>query len=233
MGHYDAVAATIAARVEQVADLSRYVLDAGSGTGHHLARLTARLPGSVIGLGLDISKAAVQRAAQRWPTTAFAVADLWTEWPLHDVAADLVISIFAPKNFPEMARVLRPGGWLVVAYPGPEHLAELRDRFGLLRQNKKTSGRSADMAAPFVGLLGTVIGILNAFQQIATQKTSGIGAVAGGISEALVTTAFGLLVAIPAVMAFNYFTGRVEAFDVEMDNSSSELIDYFIKQSKR
>jgi biopolymer transport protein ExbB/TolQ len=87
--------------------------------------------------------------------------------------------------------------------------------------------------APFVGLLGTVIGILNAFQQIATQKTSGIGAVAGGISEALVTTAFGLLVAIPAVMAFNYFTGRVEAFDVEMDNSSSELIDYFIKQSSK
>ena len=87
--------------------------------------------------------------------------------------------------------------------------------------------------APFVGLFGTVVGILNAFQQIATQKTSGIGAVAGGISEALVTTAFGLLVAIPAVMAFNYFTGRVEAFDVEMDNSSSELVDYFIKQSHK
>jgi len=87
--------------------------------------------------------------------------------------------------------------------------------------------------APFVGLFGTVIGILHAFQQIATQHTSGIAAVAGGISEALVTTAFGLLVAIPAVMAFNYFTGRVEAFDVEMDNSSSELIDYFIKQSHK
>jgi biopolymer transport protein ExbB/biopolymer transport protein TolQ len=87
--------------------------------------------------------------------------------------------------------------------------------------------------APFVGLLGTVIGILNAFQAIATQKTSGIGAVAGGISEALVTTAAGLFVAIPAVMAFNYFTGRVESFDVEMDNSSSELIDYFIKQSHK
>ena len=85
--------------------------------------------------------------------------------------------------------------------------------------------------APFIGLFGTVVGILNAFQQIATQKTSGIGAVAGGISEALVTTAFGLLVAIPAVMTFNYFTGKVEAFDVEMDNSSSELMDYFIKQS--
>jgi biopolymer transport protein ExbB/TolQ len=87
--------------------------------------------------------------------------------------------------------------------------------------------------SPFIGLFGTVVGILNAFQQIATQKTSGIGAVAGGISEALVTTAFGLLVAIPAVMTFNYFTGKVEAFDVEMDNSSSELVDYFIKQSHR
>lgn len=87
--------------------------------------------------------------------------------------------------------------------------------------------------APFVGLFGTVAGILKAFQEIATQKTAGIGAVAGGISEALVTTAFGLLVAIPAVMTFNYFTNKVESFDVEMDNSSSELIDYFIKQSGR
>jgi biopolymer transport protein ExbB/biopolymer transport protein TolQ len=87
--------------------------------------------------------------------------------------------------------------------------------------------------APFIGLFGTVVGTLNAFREIATQKTSGIGAVTGGILEALVTTGFGLLVAIPAVMTFNYFTGKVEAFDVEMDNSSSELIDYFIKQSHR
>jgi len=87
--------------------------------------------------------------------------------------------------------------------------------------------------APFVGLLGTVIGILNAFNKIATQKEAGIGAVAGGISEALVTTALGLFVAIPAVMMFNYFTGKVEAFDVEMDNSSSELVDYFLKKSGR
>jgi biopolymer transport protein ExbB/biopolymer transport protein TolQ len=87
--------------------------------------------------------------------------------------------------------------------------------------------------APFVGLFGTVAGILKAFQEIATQKTAGIGAVAGGISEALVTTAFGLLVAIPAVMCFNYFTNKVESFDVEMDNSSSELLDYFLKQNRR
>jgi len=81
-----------------------------------------------------------------------------------------------------------------------------------------------------VGLFGTVVGILNAFKEISTQKATGLGAVAGGISEALVTTAIGLFVAIPAVMMFNYFTNKVEAFDVEMDNSSSELIDYFLKK---
>jgi biopolymer transport protein ExbB len=84
--------------------------------------------------------------------------------------------------------------------------------------------------APFVGLFGTVMGILNAFKGISQEKATGLAAVAGGIAEALVTTAFGLLVAIPAVMMFNYLTGRVEAFDVEMDNSSSELIDYFLKR---
>jgi len=87
--------------------------------------------------------------------------------------------------------------------------------------------------APFVGLFGTVVGILNAFREISNQKATGLGAVAGGISEALVTTAIGLFVAIPAVMMFNYLTGRVEAFDVEMDNSSSELVDYFLKRRGR
>lgn len=87
--------------------------------------------------------------------------------------------------------------------------------------------------APFIGLFGTVAGILHAFGEISTQKATGLSAVAGGISEALVTTAVGLFVAIPAVMMFNYFTNKVEAFDVEMDNSSSELIDYFLKQRNR
>jgi biopolymer transport protein ExbB/biopolymer transport protein TolQ len=84
--------------------------------------------------------------------------------------------------------------------------------------------------APFVGLFGTVVGIINAFHGISEQKATGLGAVAGGISEALVATAIGLFVAIPAVMMYNYFTNKVEAFDVEMDNSSSELIDYFLKR---
>jgi biopolymer transport protein ExbB/biopolymer transport protein TolQ len=87
--------------------------------------------------------------------------------------------------------------------------------------------------APFVGLFGTVVGIINAFKGIATEKAAGLGAVAGGISEALVATAIGLFVAIPAVWVFNYFTNKIEAFDVEMGNSSSELIDYFLKRSQR
>jgi len=87
--------------------------------------------------------------------------------------------------------------------------------------------------APFVGLFGTVLGIIHAFEGIAGSKSTGLAAVAGGISEALVTTAIGLFVAIPAVWIYNYFTTKIESFDVEMDNSSSELIDYFIKRSSR
>ncbi len=88
-------------------------------------------------------------------------------------------------------------------------------------------------SAPFVGLFGTVVGIINAFKGISTEKSTGLGAVAGGISEALVATAIGLFVAIPAVWAYNYFTTKLEGFDVEMGNSSSELIDYFLKRSQR
>jgi biopolymer transport protein ExbB/biopolymer transport protein TolQ len=87
--------------------------------------------------------------------------------------------------------------------------------------------------APFVGLFGTVVGIINAFKGIATEKSAGLGAVSAGISEALVTTAVGLFVAVPAVWMFNYFSSNLEAFDVEMGNSSSELIDYFLKRASR
>jgi biopolymer transport protein ExbB/biopolymer transport protein TolQ len=85
--------------------------------------------------------------------------------------------------------------------------------------------------APFVGLLGTVIGIINAFRGMALTGSGGIGAISAGIAEALVTTAVGLFVAIPAVWAFNYLTTRVESFTVEMDNSASELIDYMAKKT--
>lgn len=85
--------------------------------------------------------------------------------------------------------------------------------------------------APFVGLLGTVVGVINAFVGIASSGSGGIGAVSAGIAEALVETALGLFVAIPAVWFYNYLTGRLEYFNVEMDNSSSELLDYFIRKT--
>ena len=86
--------------------------------------------------------------------------------------------------------------------------------------------------APFVGLFGTTVGIINAFAGMAGGEDTGLAAVAGGIAEALIATAFGLFVAVPAVWMYNYFTTKIEAFSIEMDNSSSELVDYFLKRRK-
>lgn len=97
---------------------------------------------------------------------------------------------------------------------------------------KKGTGGLATIgsSAPFIGLFGTVIGIVNAFHGIAQSGSGGLAAVSAGISEALITTAFGILVAVPAVMAFNYFTTRLERFQIEMSNSSAELLDFFLKK---
>lgn len=127
------------------------MLDAGCGTGDHLARLADALDAPVIGLGLDIAKEAARQAARRWPSLAFAVSNLWTEWPVRNRAADLVLNIFAPKNFGQTARVLQPGGWLAVVYPGPHHLAELGRRFDLMRQQEHKSQRYADAVRQLIG----------------------------------------------------------------------------------
>jgi biopolymer transport protein ExbB len=86
--------------------------------------------------------------------------------------------------------------------------------------------------APFVGLLGTVAGIITAFQSMAATGSGGLGAVSAGIAEALITTAFGLLVAIPAVMMFNYLTNRVEDMQVDITDSATELVDFFMKEGR-
>lgn len=80
--------------------------------------------------------------------------------------------------------------------------------------------------APFVGLFGTTFGIINAFSGMAMTGSGGIAAISAGIAEALITTALGLVVAIVAVWAYNYFSGQVDGFTVEMDNSGSELLDF-------
>jgi biopolymer transport protein ExbB/biopolymer transport protein TolQ len=97
---------------------------------------------------------------------------------------------------------------------------------------KKGLGGLATIAttAPFIGLLGTVIGIINAFRGMAASGAGGLGSVSAGIAEALVTTALGLFVAIPAVWLYNLFLNKIERFQVEMSNSSSELVDYFLKR---
>ena len=100
---------------------------------------------------------------------------------------------------------------------------------------KKGLGNLATISttAPFVGLFGTVVGIINAFRGMAISGSGGLGAVSAGIAEALATTAFGLFVAVPAVWMYNYFLNKIERFQVEMSNSSSQLIDYFIKNQAR
>jgi biopolymer transport protein ExbB/biopolymer transport protein TolQ len=101
-------------------------------------------------------------------------------------------------------------------------VAELKENLGVLA----TIGATA----PFVGLFGTVIGIIHAFTKMATSG-GGIASVSQGIAEALVTTAFGLFVAIPAVWAYNYFQNRIDRFTVEMSNSGSEMAIYFLKEA--
>jgi len=101
-------------------------------------------------------------------------------------------------------------------------VAELKENLGVLA----TIGATA----PFVGLFGTVLGIMHAFSKMATSG-GGIASVSAGIAEALITTAFGLFVAIPAVWAYNYFQNRIDRFTVEMSNSGSEMAIYFLKEA--
>jgi biopolymer transport protein ExbB len=84
--------------------------------------------------------------------------------------------------------------------------------------------------APFVGLFGTVFGIINSFQAMAKNESGGIGAVSAGIAEALVTTAVGIGVAIVAVLLYNYFTSKIEALQVDINESTLEIIDMLVKQ---
>jgi biopolymer transport protein ExbB/TolQ len=102
-----------------------------------------------------------------------------------------------------------------------ESLIQLKKGLGFLATIGST--------APFIGLFGTVAGIINAFRNIAATGSGGMSVVSGGIAEALVTTALGIFVAIPAVVAFNHFTGKIETFHVEMNRASSQLVNSLFK----
>jgi biopolymer transport protein ExbB/TolQ len=88
-------------------------------------------------------------------------------------------------------------------------------------------------SAPFIGLFGTISGIINAFKAMAVTGSGGIGAVSGGIAEALVTTAFGIGVAIIALWCYNYLNTKVDVYDVEMANTTSQIIDFFVRRGNK
>ena len=139
-GHYrplaDAVADLAAAALGGAgAQRPGTVLDAGTGTGHYLRALLDRMSldrTPVEAIGLDISKFALRRAARLNPDAINVVTDVWQPLPVADDAVDVVTVVFAPRNAAEFARVLRPGGRLVVVTPRPGHLGEVAGRAGLL-----------------------------------------------------------------------------------------------------
>lgn len=121
-GHYTPLTAAVARAAADAP--AGVVLDLGAGAGHYLAAVLDSSPGRV-GVGLDVSKAAARQLAKAHGRAAAVLADLWQAVPVRDGAAAVVLSVFAPRNPAEAARVLAPGGALVVVTPRPGHLAPL------------------------------------------------------------------------------------------------------------
>lgn len=130
----------------------RTVLDVGGGTGHHLARVLDATP-DARGVSLDISVVAARRAARAHPRVASVVADAWGTLPVRPGVADAVMGVFAPRNPAEFARVLAPGGFVVVVIPDEEHLIELRSTYGLMGLAADKSERLQQTMAPHVDLV--------------------------------------------------------------------------------
>ncbi len=140
--------------IAQQAREAHRVLEVGSGTAHYLRRCLGDEP-HARGIALDVSVAAAKVAARADPRIAAVVADVWAGLPVLDHALDAVLCVFAPRNLTEFARVLRPGGRLLVLTPNPGHLAALRERHGLLDIEPEKQQRLLAAAAEFFDLRGT------------------------------------------------------------------------------
>ncbi len=149
-GHYAAVSAAVGdAVLEGGGATPARLLDLGGGTGQHLAAVLDRLPGAT-GVVLDSSPYAARRASRAHPRAMAVVADTWARLPVRDGAVDRVLVVFAPRNGPEIARVLAPGGRLVVVTPEADHLGELIGPLGLLRVDPDKAARLAGALEPHV-----------------------------------------------------------------------------------
>jgi 23S rRNA (guanine745-N1)-methyltransferase len=154
-GSFDVVTGALADAVRAGSGpLPGTLLDLGGGTGHHLARVLDGLP-EAVGVVLDSSPYAARRAARAHARALAVVADAWQRLPIHDRALDRVLVVFAPRNGREIARVLRPGGRLVVVTPGPDHLAELVGPLGLLHVDPDKPARLAAALEPHLRPVGT------------------------------------------------------------------------------
>jgi 23S rRNA (guanine745-N1)-methyltransferase len=151
-GHYDGVTRALADAVGDPG--AGTLLDLGGGTGHHLGGVLDGLPDAA-GVVLDSSAYAARRAARVHPRAVAVVADTWATLPVADAAVDRVLVVFAPRNGPEIARVLRPGGRLVVVTPEPDHLQELIGPLGLLRVDPDKNSRLAATLEPHLEPVGS------------------------------------------------------------------------------
>ncbi|SEL56798.1 23S rRNA m(1)G-748 methyltransferase [Blastococcus sp. DSM 46786] len=150
-GHYDGVTTALASAVTP--GDPHTLLDLGGGTGHHLARLLDALPGAT-GVVLDASRYAARRAARAHPRAVAVVGDTWARLPVRDAVVDRALVVFAPRNGPEIARVLRPEGRLVVVTPGRDHLTELVGPLGLLRVDPAKAERLSAALEPHLAREG-------------------------------------------------------------------------------
>ena len=150
-GHYRVIAEAIAeatpAELIASAGGAPLALDLGAGTGYYLAALLNDRPGWQ-GIALDASRPALRRAVRAHPQIAAVACDVWQELPVQDACADLLLNVFAPRNGPEITRVLAPGGALVVVTPTQSHLREIVDALGLLDVDADKQGRLHAALAP-------------------------------------------------------------------------------------